>query len=62
MAAKKRKRAKRHKVGRRKKKATWANMLPPLPKGKLIVMDPRTPSGFRPATSEEIRNQQRKKG
>ena len=62
MAAKKRsKRAKKHRVGKRaKKKATWSNMLPPLPKGKLLVIDSSTPSGFRAATRDEIRNQSRK--
>ena len=54
------KRTKKHRVGKRKKKATWSNMLPPLPKGKLLVMDPRTPSGFRAATRDEIRNHNRK--
>jgi hypothetical protein len=45
----------RHKVGKGKKKATWRNMLPPLPKGTMLVFDPKSPSGFRAATSSEIR-------
>ena len=39
---------------RRKKRMTWKKMLPRMPRGKMLVFDSSTPSGFRAATKSEI--------
>ena len=37
-----------------KRAATWANMMPRLPAGKILVVDRTTPSGFRSPTHKEV--------
>ena len=54
MAAKKRSARKTARRSKAHKPATWANMLPKLPAGKILIMDPSSPSGFRAPTHAEV--------